>query len=430
MEYLNRLSSKLDFVVSIEQTRDNIQWICDVKELSYNNPPHRGDSQQGLITSTNKILQQAIKSSITQEMPAVMRDALQKNVFFFSGMKTHAEMREASALLTDDDGNLKPLSKFIDDVKTINDTYNDNYLRAERNFAVRSSQAADKWQKFEQGKDRYDLRYMTMMDDRVRPEHQELEGITLPVSDPFWDKYTPPNGYNCRCQVIQVRKGEYDVSDSEDAMTRGNKATTVIGKDGKNKAAIFRFNPGKEMKVMPPDHPYTSGSCGGLHAVWQTLSVMQKIQLAGQADKCRAKKVVEEMVTNKSAVAKKRQSFINEMEPLLDKSITRYVGSDKHIRIGFSKKGNHHIADDILSGINNTTKKELSTLNERLKKAEYIRSSELYKKRKDDIQRFYYFKDKNKDFYYHVAEAAEKRSNGRINLKRYLYSISKDMPEK
>lgn len=279
-----------------------------------------------VIISTNKVLQQAIKSSITQEMPERMRQELQKNTFFFSGMKTHAEMREASAMLTDEQGNLKPVDKFIDDVKAINNTYNENYLRTERNFATRSSQAAAKWQKYDQGKDRYDLKYMTMLDDRVRPEHQELEGIVLPVDDPFWDKYLPPNGYNCRCQTVQVRKGEYETSDPEDAMTRGDASTTIIGKDGKNKAAIFRFNPGKEMKVMPPDHPYTSGNCGDLAAVWQTLSAMQKIQLAGQADKCRAKKVVEEMADNINRNESKiLQKQIKETEIGIIE--TNYIGS-------------------------------------------------------------------------------------------------------
>ncbi len=259
-----------------------------------------------VIAATNKVLQQAISKSITQAMPPRMRDALQQNVFFFSGMKTHAAMTEASALLTDDKGNLKPLAKFTEEVKSLNEDYNDKYLRAERNFAVKSSQMAAKWQKYEQGKDRYDLRYLTDNGPNVRDSHRALEFTTLPVDNPFWDKYTPPNGYNCHCFLVQVRKGEYAVSDSEEAMNKGDAATTQIGKDGKNKAEIFRFNPGKEMKVMPPDHPYTSGNCGNLAAAWKSLSMMQKVELAGQADKCRAKKVVEEMAKELSRAEKTR----------------------------------------------------------------------------------------------------------------------------
>jgi hypothetical protein len=56
---------------------------------------------------------------------------------------------------------------------------------------------------------------------------------------------------------VQVRKGKYDLSDSTKAITEGEKATSQIGKDGKNKLAIFRFNPGIQKVVFPPSHPYT-----------------------------------------------------------------------------------------------------------------------------------------------------------------------------
>lgn len=273
---------------------------------------------KAVITSTNKALQSVISKSITHEMPAEMRKALQENVFYFSGMKTHAQMAEASNKLLDENGNLKPLQKFTDDVTQINEAYNDNYLRAERNFASRSAQTAAKWQKYEQDKERYNLRYLTNNGPNVRDSHRALEFTTLPVDDPFWNEYTPPNGYNCHCFLVQVHKDEYPVSNSEEAIAKGNEATTQVGKDGTNKAAIFRFNPGKEMKVMPPDHPYTSGNCDKLQAIWQTLSAMQKAELAGHADKCRAKKVVEEMADSAARKQKDKEiaEWIKEAIPL------------------------------------------------------------------------------------------------------------------
>lgn len=157
-----------------------------------------------VITTTNKALQSAISPFITAEVPQIMRDALQKNVFYFSGMKTHAQMEELSSKLLDDKGKIKPLTKFQEDAKKLNETYNGNYLRAERNFATRSAQTAAKWSKYEQGKERYNLRYLTDNGPNVRDSHRALEFTTLPVDDPFWDKYTPPNGYNCHCFLVQV----------------------------------------------------------------------------------------------------------------------------------------------------------------------------------------------------------------------------------
>ena len=285
---------------------------------------------KAVITTTNKALQSAISKSITSEVPQIMRDALQKNVFYFSGMKTHAQMQELSSKLLDDKGKIKPLVNFQQDAKKLNETYNDNYLRAERNFATRSAQTAAKWSKYEQGKDRYDLRYLTDNGPNVRDSHRALEFTTLPVDDPFWDKYTPPNGYNCHCFLVQVRKGEYPVSDSQEAQNKGDAATAQIGKDGKNRGEIFRFNPGKDMKVMPPNHPYTSGDCGTLAAVWQQLSVWQKVELAGKADKCRAKKVVEEMSKQDAEIKRILQLPRNEQfEEITDNKTGMTILKDK-----------------------------------------------------------------------------------------------------
>lgn len=48
------------------------------------------------------------------------------------------------------------------------------------------------------------FRYVTVGDDRVREEHLVLDGVTLPKDDPFWNRFFPPNGWNCRCQAIPI----------------------------------------------------------------------------------------------------------------------------------------------------------------------------------------------------------------------------------
>ena len=144
----------------------------------------------------------------------------------------------------------------------IDETYNKQYLRAEYNFATQSTLLALKWKEYEKDGDDYNLQYRTANDERVRKQHAALHNITLPPSDPFWNSYYLPNELNCRCNVVQVRKSKYPVSDSSAALEKGEKATTQIGKSGVNKAAIFRFNPGKEMKLMPPKHPYLPKGCG------------------------------------------------------------------------------------------------------------------------------------------------------------------------
>lgn len=38
-----------------------------------------------------------------------------------------------------------------------------------------------------------------------RPEHQKLNGLTLPAKHPFWKRYYPPNGWGCQCYVVGAR---------------------------------------------------------------------------------------------------------------------------------------------------------------------------------------------------------------------------------
>lgn len=165
-------------------------------------------------------------------------------------------MREVGLSLLTPNGDIKPFNTFLNDVKAINDRYNHNYLRAEYQQAVAASQMAVRWHEFEKDGDRYDLQYRTANDSHVREEHAILHNTTLPASDPFWDSFLPPNGWGCRCTAVQVRKGKYPTSDPELAMRRGQNCT-----DGA-KRKIFRFNPGKAMRLYPEQHPYFPKGCG------------------------------------------------------------------------------------------------------------------------------------------------------------------------
>lgn len=46
--------------------------------------------------------------------------------------------------------------------------------------------------------------YWTVGDDRVRPEHEVLDGFLARAIDPVWRKIYPPSGFNCRCSVVPI----------------------------------------------------------------------------------------------------------------------------------------------------------------------------------------------------------------------------------
>jgi SPP1 gp7 family putative phage head morphogenesis protein len=209
------------------------------------------------ILDTFDILKQSVSEGIKDNtISGTLKTALLSDVFLFSALRTHAQLFEASRLLKTASGGIKPFNQFAQDIASINKNYNENYLQAEYQFATASALMAQKWSDIEENNDRYNLQYRTAGDEKVRASHQALDMITLPASDTFWNTYYPPNGWRCRCNTIEVLKDKYEVSNSEEAIKAGEKATTQLDKNGKNKLEIFRFNPGKQKVIFPPKHPY------------------------------------------------------------------------------------------------------------------------------------------------------------------------------
>lgn len=229
-----------------------------------------------LIGETYRILSDGTHSAITEEVPPELVAQLDQNTYVFSGFKTYHELKEASNALVDKDGKIKSFESFKQDAIKINNTYNQRYLETEYNFAMQSAQMAVKWADMEADGDRYYLQYRTANDSKVRAEHAELHGVTLPTDDPFWDNYFPPLGWNCRCTVMQVNKDKYQKSNSAEAIKAGERATNTPKKQ------IFRFNPGKQGKIFPPKHPYLPKGCKGCNK--------NKLNLAynSNSEKCRA----------------------------------------------------------------------------------------------------------------------------------------------
>lgn len=211
---------------------------------------------RALIEETYNALNDAVDTAIRTETPPELTAALQNNTFIFSGFKTYHSLSEVGLALTDAEGKVKPFDTFRKDVEAIDNKYNTNYLYAEYNHAVHTSQMAVKWNDYMEDGDRYNLHYRTAGDGRVREDHAALDGVTLPGSNVFWSSYFPPNGWGCRCNVVQVLRDDYPMSDPERAMAAGDACT----EDPKQR--MFRYNAGKEMTVFPKKHPYLPKGCG------------------------------------------------------------------------------------------------------------------------------------------------------------------------
>ena len=195
---------------------------------------------------------------------------------------------------------------------------------------------AVKWHDFQHDGDRYLLQYRTANDGLVRPEHQALHNTTLPIDDPFWDSYTPPLGWNCRCTVVQVNRGKYPVSDSAAAIRAGEAATA------KPKQQIFRFNPGKTERVFPPRHPYLPKGCGDCQFRSERRLGYKPdnplCQACGAIQKC----LRDEVQRRKFVLERFDSGGVIESYPIIDKS-TKDYSRIHSAAVSFAKEGHHVI---------------------------------------------------------------------------------------
>lgn len=74
---------------------------------------------------------------------------------------------------------------------------------------MQTAYAAGAWaQMQEQAENAPFLLYDAIDDHRTRPEHAAWDGQVHAIDSPFWRAHYPPNGWNCRCGVIQLSEDD------------------------------------------------------------------------------------------------------------------------------------------------------------------------------------------------------------------------------
>lgn len=127
---------------------------------------------------------------------------MRQNLFKFSGAKTFAQLLELNNKLSE---KAIPFDEFKAFALKLNKQYNLSYLQAEYQTAKQAALHGANWQVYQRDITLYpNLQYKTQKDERVRQEHSILEGIIAPINSAFWQEYYPPNGWRCRCYVVQT----------------------------------------------------------------------------------------------------------------------------------------------------------------------------------------------------------------------------------
>lgn len=186
------------------------------------------DLNQEIITRTYNDLAEGAKKGYGKDWIKFPKDGkgtlpneLKKNIYAFSGAKTYAQLEQINQLLFDKDGKLRPFNEFSVLAKKVNRQYNVNYLQAEYQTARTAAQMAEKWERLQETKDLFpNLKYRSVGDGLVRPEHERLNGIIKPIDDAFWSKYYPPLDWRCRCDVVAT--AEDATNDKEEDLPKPN----------------------------------------------------------------------------------------------------------------------------------------------------------------------------------------------------------------
>ena len=303
---------------------------------------------------------------------------MQHNIFRFSGAKTYAQLSELNDKLYKD-GKVVPFQEFRDEALKINEKYNLNYLQAEYQTARQSGHHARNWQQYVEDMEVFpNLEYRTAGDKRVRKDHEKLEGTIAPVNSSFWDSYYPPNGWRCRCYVVQTAAS----------------ASVHLPNDPSVKDE-FKLNVGKESTVFKESgkgsHPYFTL----LKEDTEALSELDRQMVKVFRDQVRD--WAKENITGKAAVSHKKLKEDIELSNTDVKSITGKPHEDQTAR------------NELLYNIG-----------ENFEGSQFLFSAPEHKGRSQYVT-WYYFKDKSGNFFYNVV----KMSDGTFRLHAITDKVTK-----
>ncbi len=197
---------------------------------------------------------------------------LLSNVAVFSAFKSYRILGDLQTSMIDVNGNKIPFNEFRKKAQEIDALYNETWLRAEYNLAIKQASAAKQWQSFERDKDVFpNLKYMPSLSANPREVHKKYYGIIKPINDPIWNYIMPPNAWGCNCSVTQ--------SDEEPTQLEVEPINPIPGVEG---------NAGKSRRIFPPNHPYVTN-----------MSAEEKLKIQNQLGRIWENSAIDAYVTQK-----------------------------------------------------------------------------------------------------------------------------------
>ena len=178
---------------------------------------------------------------------------MEYNLFEFSASKTEARLAAMHDLIFDKTKNqIRPFEEFEKLAQQKVANFNKEWLLTEYNLSVAVGQNSAQYHRFMAEKDDFPyVKYQTIGDANVRNEHAKLDGRVFSLDDKEAMQLWPPNGYGCRCEMLQVATKPATV-------TTGKLAQEVLNADdAKWSKSQFNINRGDLKQVFTKQQFYS-----------------------------------------------------------------------------------------------------------------------------------------------------------------------------
>jgi SPP1 gp7 family putative phage head morphogenesis protein len=204
------------------------------------------------LNGLTKLIEKDIETAFTQTDLELLQE-LRENIYMFSAAKEYQTVRDMVDAITDEKGNVRSFADFKEVADGIAKTQFNSWLEAEYDTAIGQAQNAIRWSRIEKDKDVLPyLMYSGVEDANECDICFPLNGMVLPVDDPFWNEFMPENHFRCRCTVQQLDE------DSKKDVATEEEVEKVTGPVREKMAPEFLMNPGKDKVVFNDEHPYFS----------------------------------------------------------------------------------------------------------------------------------------------------------------------------
>ncbi|MGR3790682.1 phage portal protein family protein [Flavobacterium sp. TN-1] len=206
-----------------------------------------------MIQAEGLELLQGLRSNFKTINPYTGADVLalqmmEYNIFMFATSKAEKRMASMSQLLIDKNKKeLRSYQQFELLCLQESENLNRNHLRTEYNLSVAVGQNSASYYRFMNEKDTVTsyVQYQTIGDDKVRSAHEVLNGKIFNLSDKEAMDLFPPNGFGCRCEMLQY------IGETEGVVTKGAEAKRLLElTDSKFKGSAFDINRGDLKQVF------------------------------------------------------------------------------------------------------------------------------------------------------------------------------------